>query len=100
MSKDEPNIVFYLEVIADNIRESKYYEVKIKTKTKQEQYAIIIMAYLTFNLDTDERVVRTQLDICICITITSAGGLLVSGGIIHSLVSASARTWFIRSAKI
>jgi len=41
---------------------------------------------------------RTTFAIYVFITITgsTAGGLLVPEGIIHPVVSASARTWFIR----
>jgi len=39
--------------------------------------------------------VRTKLDIYIFITITSAGGLLVPGGIILTVVSVSTPTWLL-----
>jgi hypothetical protein len=39
--------------------------------------------------------VRTKLDIYIFIAITSAGGLLVPGGIILTVVSVSTPTWLL-----
>jgi 4-hydroxy-3-methylbut-2-en-1-yl diphosphate synthase IspG/GcpE len=42
------------------------------------------------------RVVCTNFDIYVFITLTSAGGLLIPEGVIRPVVSVSALTWFIR----